>query len=152
MLLCLYLCPRLSWSVCGLFVQCPTRSALILQLLLQDLQQPLPMGMTGCPKGKEQKEMRIWGINWNGKWTREHWRRLAGETLRTNAGNEPDFGFSQSGPALPISGELFLIYSNINEIRSRSSAFRKPMHLTSSISPCVCVHTHVYTYAQWYSR
>lgn len=49
--------------------------------------------MTGCPKGKECKEMRIWGINWNGKWTREHWRRLAGETLHTNAGKEPWFWF-----------------------------------------------------------
>lgn len=28
----------------------------------------------------------------------------------------PDFGFSESGAVLPISGELFLIYSNINEI------------------------------------
>lgn len=35
MLLMLYLCPRVSWSLCGLFVRCPTRSGLILQLLLQ---------------------------------------------------------------------------------------------------------------------
>lgn len=34
MLLMLYLCPRVSWSLCGLFVRCPTQSGLILQLLL----------------------------------------------------------------------------------------------------------------------
>lgn len=34
MLSVLYLCPRVSWSLCGLFVRCPIQSGLILQLLL----------------------------------------------------------------------------------------------------------------------
>lgn len=54
----------------------------------------------------------------------------------------PDFGFSQSGAALPIPRELLLIYSSTNEIRGRSSAFRKLMHLMLLISFCVCAYTY----------
>jgi len=47
--------------------------------------------------------------------------------------------FDRVAQALLISRELFLIYNNINEIRSRSSAFRKLIHLMLSVSLCVCV-------------